>query len=152
MKANAPEKIYLYPYSTDGIYEVETKPLEGTIEYTRADAFIEKALKWYCLDCECNDNCKDTKCFFYREYERYLKGESKAIPPKFSDRILNEDGSTSDNWRYRHFIRKVQDTFMKKAENFLEMLGYGFTITDNITHKNYDEEQLIADFRNYMEE
>lgn len=42
----APEKIYLYPYSTDGIYEVETKPLEGTIEYIRADAFIEKACKW----------------------------------------------------------------------------------------------------------
>ena len=40
--------------------------------------------------------------------------------------------------------------FMKKAENFLEMLGYGFTITDNITHANYDKEQLIADFRNYM--
>jgi hypothetical protein len=73
------EKIYLYPYSTDGIYEVETKPLEGTIEYIRADAF------------------------------------------------------------------------MKKAENFLEMLGYGFTITDNITHANYDKEQLIADFRNYIE-
>ena len=43
------------------------------------------------------------------------------------------------------------DVFMKKAENFLEMLGYGFTITDNITHKNYDEEQLIEDFRKYME-
>lgn len=41
--------------------------------------------------------------------------------------------------------------FMKKAENFLEMLGYGFTITDNITHANYDKEQLIADFRKYME-
>ena len=40
---------------------------------------------------------------------------------------------------------------MKKAENFLEMLGYGFTITDNITHANYDKEQLITDFRNYME-
>lgn len=43
------------------------------------------------------------------------------------------------------------DAFMKKAENFLEMLGYGFTITDNITHKNYDKEQLIDDFRKYME-
>ena len=41
-----PEKIYLYPYSTDGIYEVETKPLEGTVEYTRTDAFIEKACDW----------------------------------------------------------------------------------------------------------
>ena len=46
------------------------------------------------------------------------------------------------------YIRK--DTFIEKAENFLEMLGYGFTITDNITHKNYDKEQLIADFRNYI--
>lgn len=40
-----PEKIYLYPYSTDGIYEVETKPLEGTVEYTRTDAFIERTCK-----------------------------------------------------------------------------------------------------------
>ena len=41
-----PEKIYLYPYSTDGIYEVETKPLEGTVEYTRTDAFIEKVCEF----------------------------------------------------------------------------------------------------------
>lgn len=44
------------------------------------------------------------------------------------------------------------DAFIEKAENFLEMLGYGFTITDNITHTNYDKEQLIADFRNYIKE
>ena len=43
------------------------------------------------------------------------------------------------------------DAFIEKAENFLEMLGYGFTITDNITHTNYDKEQLIDDFRKYME-
>jgi len=55
MKANAPEKIYLYPYSTDGIYEVETEPLEGTIEYTRTDAFIEKAAE-YLMDYEFNDS------------------------------------------------------------------------------------------------
>ena len=42
------------------------------------------------------------------------------------------------------------DAFIEKAENFLEMLGYGFIITDNITHTNYDKEQLIEDFRNYM--
>ena len=48
MKANEiPEKIYLYPYSTDGIYEVETKPLEGTVEYTRTDAFIEKTEEFF---------------------------------------------------------------------------------------------------------
>ena len=44
------------------------------------------------------------------------------------------------------------DAVIKKVENFLEMLGYGFTITDNITHKNYDKEQLIEDFRKYIEE
>ncbi|MCR5578617.1 MAG: hypothetical protein K6F74_05325 [Prevotella sp.] len=43
------------------------------------------------------------------------------------------------------------DAFIEKAVNFLEMLGYGFTITDNITHANYDKEQLIEDFRNYIE-
>ena len=43
------------------------------------------------------------------------------------------------------------DAFIKKAENFLEMLGYGFTIIDNITNANYDKEQLIEDFRNYIE-
>ena len=43
------------------------------------------------------------------------------------------------------------DAFIEKAVNFLEMLGYGFTIIDNITHANYDKEQLIEDFRKYIE-
>lgn len=42
------------------------------------------------------------------------------------------------------------DAFIEKVENFLEMLGYGFTITDNITHADYDKEQLIEDFKNYI--
>lgn len=42
------------------------------------------------------------------------------------------------------------DAFIEKAENFLEMLGYGFIITDNITHTNYDKEQLIEDFEEYL--
>lgn len=42
------------------------------------------------------------------------------------------------------------DAFVEKAVNFLKMLGYGFTITDNITHTNYDKEQFIEDFKNYM--
>ena len=47
MKANeAPEKIYLYPYPTDGIYDVETEPLEGTVEYARTNIFIEKAVSY----------------------------------------------------------------------------------------------------------
>ena len=44
------------------------------------------------------------------------------------------------------------DAFVKKAVNFLEMLGCGFTITDNITKSLYDNIQLIEDFKKYMEE
>ena len=133
MKADeAPEKIWVHELSAK---ELNVPLKEYHVEYVRADAFVEKALKWYCLDCECNDNCKDTKCFFYREYERYLKGGKNALPPKFSDRILNEDGSTSDNWRYRHFITKIQDAFIEKACSWLKSKG-GFT--------------EIKDFKNYM--
>lgn len=39
-----------------------------------------------------------------------------------------------------------------KAVNFLEMLGYGFTITDNITHSQYESEQLIEDFKEFIKE
>lgn len=41
---------------------------------------------------------------------------------------------------------------MDKAVNFLEMLGYGFTIIDNITHTQYDTNQLIDDFKNFVKE
>lgn len=56
-----------------------------------------------------------------------------------------------DEGGIENFVEYVPfDAFIKKAENFLEMLGYGFIITDNITHTNYDKEQLIEDFKNYM--
>ena len=152
MKANAPERIYVcdnvFPNHVDWDGSpINTKRIDDhDIEYTRTDAFIEKALKWYCLDCECNDNCKYTKCFFYREYERYLKGETNALPPKFSDRILNEDGSTSDNWSYRHFITKMEDAFIEKAEDFIySALNDGIMGTANI-------EDFMRLFKRYMKE
>ena len=62
MKANAPEKIYLVPFGRpiveplpkEGGSDVETiwsrSPYDnkeaGNIEYTRTDAFIEKAAEW----------------------------------------------------------------------------------------------------------
>lgn len=52
----------------------------------------------------------------------------------------------------RMVAEKLTDAFIKKVENFLEMLGYGFTITDNITHADYDKEQLIEDFKEYLKE
>ena len=117
MKANAPDKLYYAPYGDMR----ENHPItDNDIEYIRKDAFIEMALKWYCLDCECNDNCKDSKCFFHNEFKRYLEGNEHAIPPKFETAILNPDGSTTENWRYRHFIRKMQDTFIEKAAEWIK--------------------------------
>ena len=52
MKANAPEKIYLQQNTTTDYYEewwpewCEARAQDTDIEYTRTDAFIEKAVKW----------------------------------------------------------------------------------------------------------
>lgn len=48
------------------------------------------------------------------------------------------------------YIRK--DVFIEKVVNFLEILGYAYTITDNITKSLYDNTQLIEDFKKYMED
>lgn len=47
MKANAPEKLYLSNniYSTY-LYQVPDPDDETSVEYTRTDAFIEKACEW----------------------------------------------------------------------------------------------------------
>ena len=52
MKANAPEKIYLQQNTTTDCYEewwpewFEARGKDTDIEYTRTDAFIEKAVEW----------------------------------------------------------------------------------------------------------
>lgn len=144
----APEKIYLERIlCSNEVYDnwKSQKTISDDIEYTRTDAFIEKALKWYCLDCECNDNCNaDHKCFFRQEYKRYLEGNDNAVPPKFNNAIL-PDEDASKNYRYRHFIRKMQDAFIERACEFLN---------DRIKHDSIDYPMatvhLIDDFKNYM--
>lgn len=139
MEANAPERIYVcdnvFPNHVDWEGSpINTKRIDNRdIEYIRKDAFIERALKWYCLDCECNDNCKNTECFFKGQFRRYLKGNDNAIPPKICDRILNEDGTLSENWRYRHII----DTFIDKAAKW-------------ISNNCYIPHNTLEDFKNYM--
>ena len=140
MKANAPKKIWIAP-ATD-LPKLSGHIDKDSVEYIRKDDYIEKALNWYCLDCECNDNCKDTKCFFHNAYKRYLEGDTNSLPPKFSNTILNEDGSTSDNWRYRHFTSKMQDAFIKKAAEWLSEIENGTTITDI--------DKFVEDFKKAM--
>lgn len=158
MKANeGPDGIYLLPDDKNpndlSICWYEAPYRTGAIEYARKDAFIEKALKWYCLDCECNDNCKSTKCFFYRELERYLNGSEHALPPKISNSILDEDGFISDNWKYRHFTKKIQDTFIEKAFEFFGEHLWEYIDVKNAncdTFINIDGDKLKEDFKNYM--
>ena len=144
----APEKIYLQQYDENTLIclnkwnvseEWSNKPcnekVATNIEYTRTDAFIKRALKWYCLDCECNDNCKNTECFFKGQFRRYLKGNDNDIPPKISNCILNEDGPLSENWRYRHII----DAFIEKAANWIN------------EHTSLSEKMVVENFVKYME-
>ena len=63
----------------------------------------------------------------------------------------------SHGWHTEHsyerdieYVRK--DAFIEKVVNFLEILGYAYTITDNITKSLYDNTQLIEDFKKYMDE
>lgn len=62
---------------------------------------IERALKWYCLDCSCNDGCAaHGKCFFRNAFELYLEGNDKALPPesdyehrqfgRFKDKVVKD--------------------------------------------------------------
>ena len=149
----APDKITISKYNITDDGDVvfawltnspDCEPMNHPVEYVRTDAFIEKALKWYCLDCECNDNCKDTKCFFHNAYKRYLEGDTNSLPPKFSNTILNEDGSTSDNWRYRHFTSKMQDAFIEKAVEWLDK-----TLRDTDFYEN-EIELFIKEFKKSM--
>ena len=46
MKANAPEKIYIFENPVLDFTKLSVKQSDEDIEYTRTDAFIEKAVKW----------------------------------------------------------------------------------------------------------
>lgn len=68
-----------------------------------------------------------------------------------------EDLEDNITWcKDRIFPKDIEYTrkyaFVEKVVNFLEILGYAYTITDNITKSLYDNTQLIEDFKKYMEE
>lgn len=46
MKANAPEKIYIFENPILDFTKLSVRQSDTDIEYTRTDAFIEKAVKW----------------------------------------------------------------------------------------------------------
>lgn len=82
MKANeAPEKIYLQENTTTDCYGewcpewFEARAKDTDIEYTRTDAFIEKACEW--LKTHINDYLVKGRDidYMFNDFEKYMKGE-----------------------------------------------------------------------------
>lgn len=71
---------------------------------------IQRTLDWYCRDCECNGRCEDTKCYFYRQFERYLNGDDDALPP---DNIFAD-------YRYKRFVSQM----MRNLEHYVDMSDF----------------------------
>lgn len=75
MKANeAPEKIYVDANERwHRTYTAFSEKAKGNdIEYTRTDAFIEKACEWL----RCNNNLHDGEIDDYvNDFRKYMKGE-----------------------------------------------------------------------------
>ena len=75
----APEKIYLQPKTIEQLPHqniVYTKPLaDNSIEYTRADAFIEKACRCYCDDICDQRLCG--MCFYKHDGQGQVKNSFK---------------------------------------------------------------------------
>ena len=74
----APDKIYLYPSDRTGEdYEAEWGEYpwgKDCVEYTRADAFIEKAWDWV-EDNILSSNQRDKSLLYYKQFKNYMKGE-----------------------------------------------------------------------------
>lgn len=83
---------------------------------------IERTLKWYCLDCRCNDNCKDHKCAFYSFFKQYLEGDEKALPPK---------GEWCEHSTFHRFHRQL-------VHNLEEQL-YKIELPDNSWAQGYND-------------
>ena len=81
MKANeAPEKLYFGEFDKSGLIAYSTKESNDEIEYTRTDAFIEKACEWlkdniYHRVYECGDRLGFPTANFINEFMNYMKGE-----------------------------------------------------------------------------
>lgn len=78
MKANAPERLYLSRniYSTY-FYQVPDPDDETAVEYTRTDAFVEKAKKWFEEQNEwCDINgVKHCDMESFDDFRKYMEGE-----------------------------------------------------------------------------
>ena len=68
----APEKLYLIQDNGLVCYCRNNKE---DIEYTRTDAFIEKAVDYIANNMRCNGYTLQTKVKFIRDFKKYMEGE-----------------------------------------------------------------------------
>ena len=77
MKANAPEKLY-FGESDKGILDIySNRESNDEVEYTRTDAFIEKARKWFEKQNEWFDPSGNRHCDLddFEDFKKYMKGK-----------------------------------------------------------------------------
>ena len=74
MKANAPEKIYVH-VKNDKVTNIWNSTFIGVrdIEYTRTDAFIEKACDAYCAICDTKECEGCAKCSWVIKFRKQLE-------------------------------------------------------------------------------
>lgn len=72
----APEKIYVTEsmlFMTNP--EITLQGNGNKLEYTRTDAFIEKAVNYIAENMKCDGYTFQTKAKFIRDFKNYMKGE-----------------------------------------------------------------------------
>ena len=76
MKVNeVPEKLYLSKnIYRNYLYQVTDHDDKSNIEYTRADAVIEKAWSWI-EDNILSSNQQDKSHLYFEQFKKYMKGE-----------------------------------------------------------------------------
>ena len=76
MKANeAPEKLYIHKSQFWGLMANEHNITKDGIEYTRTDAFIEKAAEYLSYHLDTSKIDVNYKFEFIEEFRKYMKGE-----------------------------------------------------------------------------
>ena len=75
MKANAPERIWIDP--TNDLPKLSGHIDKDGVEYTRTDAFIEKAKKWFEKQNEWHDinGIKHCDMEDFEDFKKYMEGE-----------------------------------------------------------------------------
>lgn len=84
MKANAPEKLYLFENPISGTPDdrwLSKRSDDNDIEYTRTDAFIEKVSEWL-KDCATFTDMNGKRCIdkemyktTFEDFKKYMKRE-----------------------------------------------------------------------------